>query len=207
MADNREPDVSKNVKISEADQKKKNKKILIIIGSVVGVLIVLSVLGSILAGFIFKKAGTKLAEKVFEETAGAEVDIKKNGGEVRVKGKNGESTFSSGDKKLPDNFPKFIPLYPKAKIQTTSSFNSSGEGEVFSVGFLSKDSESKVFDFYKNELSENNGYEAISTQQSGEISMFQTRNVSQARTVGVTISANKDEGGSIIQLTSTAIKE
>ncbi len=207
MADKQEPENSANVEISEADKKKKNKKILIIIGIVVDVLIVLSILGSIVAGLIFKRAGTKLAEKVFEETTGADIDIKKNGGEVKIKGKDGKSTFSSGDNKLPDNFPKFIPLYPKAKLQTTSSFNSSGEGEIFSVGFLSKDSNSKVFDFYKNELSETNGYEAVSTHQSGEISMIQTRNASQARTVGVTISPNKDEGGSIIQLTSTPLKQ
>lgn len=183
-----------------------NKKILIIVAAVVGGLIVLSIIGSILTGVVFKKAGTKVVEKAFENTTGSKLNIGKDGKEVTVKGKDGESTFSAGNKKLPDNFPKFIKLYPKAKLITSSSFNASDEGEFFSATFKTNDSSDEVFKFYKSEISKANGYEVVLSQQTDTLSMMQSKHRAEGRTVGVTVMADKEEGGSTIQISSGRLK-
>ncbi len=190
----------------KSETKNPNKKVLIVVASVIGGLVVLSIIGSIVFGMLFKKAGTKIAETAFEKSTGTKIDVDDKGGKVTVKGEDGKSSFSANDKELPENFPNFIKLYPKAKLVTSTSY-ASDDGEFFSASFQTKDSPKKVFDFFKDELSEKNGYKVISTSQSGDMSMIQTKNESKGRTVSATIMTDNDSGGSTVQINTGALNE
>jgi hypothetical protein len=193
----------KNKKSGEASKAvNPNKKVLIIIASVIGGLIILSIIGSIIFGMLFKKA----AEKTFEKATGSELDIGKDGKTVKVKSEDGESTFSTENKKLSDDFPKFIKIYPKAKLVSSSSFASNGD-QFFTATFQSKDSPDKVLDFYKTELSEKNGYKVLSSSQTDDIAMIQTQNEAEGRTVGITVMPDKENGGSTIQVSSGKLQK
>lgn len=93
---------------------------------IVVVLIILGTVGSLISGFILKKAGTAILNKTFEGQTGIKTNI-----EDIEKGKMTLTDPKTGAKievntgKIPDNFPKNFPVYPGSKIAGTVSGNKS----------------------------------------------------------------------------------
>lgn len=77
----------------------------------------------------------KAAEKAAEKATGGKVDIDNDGNDVTVKTDEGEFSTSS---KLPENFPKEVPLI-EGTIQQAASVNQAA-GSGFSVMIKPKDS-------------------------------------------------------------------
>ena len=118
--------------------------------------IALGVLGY-LAKKAIEKSGPKiteqLIEKGLEKGIGENVDLNLDKGNFEIKGDEG--SFSASDK-LPDDFPKDVPLYTGAKI--TSSITAKGTDDKSSsvtVSLTTKDSVDKVSAFYAAELKDN----------------------------------------------------
>jgi hypothetical protein len=80
-----------------------------------------------------------LTEKAIEKSTGDKVDIDSKNGEYKVKTEDGEFTTSQ---KLPDNFPKDIPLVEGTIRNSTSVQDANTTG--FSVMMSPKDSASKA---------------------------------------------------------------
>ncbi len=83
---------------------------------------------------ISKKTSEILAEKIIENSTGADIDINQDGeqGSITIKGEDGEEvTFSGGTKEMPDNFPDDI-YVAEGEIISSGSIKS-GEGEVITL--------------------------------------------------------------------------
>jgi hypothetical protein len=96
------------------------------------------------------KAAEKIAEKAIEHESGGDVDI--DDGEVSVTDEDGnKSTMSSSDK-LPEDFPKEIPLPDGAKVTSGTKVSTDGNGDTFAVTAEVDDDPKDVLAFYKDEL-------------------------------------------------------
>ncbi len=73
---------------------------------------------------------------------------KARAGETITKLESGATLTSGSDLELPDNFPKDVPVYPKAKV--TVALTAPGGGVMAS--FESSDDAQAVIDFYKEQL-------------------------------------------------------
>jgi hypothetical protein len=144
---------------------------------------------------IAEKAAEKATEKAIEAQTGGKVDISKQG--MTVEGNNGQTKVAFGEAaKLPDNFPKEVPIYPDAKITGSVAVNDKKKnGEM--VMFETPDTPDKVADFYKSKLS---GYASnMDMNTSGSRMLVMT---SADGKLSVTIIASKSEKGSSVQLTA-----
>lgn len=181
------------------NSKNSNKKVLIIVGVIIAVVIVLSIVGTLLAGVFAKKA----SESVFEAATGNKLDINKDVGSVTIKGDDGEkSTVSTGDNvELPDDFPKFVPIYDGAKLVAANSFRD-GEGEVksFSLSLTTKDKPSQVFKYYEKAISKKNGYKVLYTSQSAGISQVRGMHIAEKMQVGASTLPYDSDGLTTLQL-------
>lgn len=117
---------------------------------------------------------------------GDDVEIKMGGGGMTVTSKDGEVvatqsadgetfTMTTGDggasmaigkgAKLPDGFPKDIPIYAGAEIQMTSADPASSS---FSVQAMSSDAIDKVAEYYKKEMKSQGWTESQGMVQTGD---------------------------------------
>lgn len=101
-------------KPQQTASKSNNNNVLVIVLVVVGVLIVLGAVGSFVVGKIFTKGAENLAEKATNTQISTN-----NDGTATIKSKDGSASYST-EQKLPDDFPKDIPLYSGQKITSTS---------------------------------------------------------------------------------------
>lgn len=128
-----------------------NKTVLVII-LIIAVVFTLGIF-SLLIGGCF-------AKKFFEQKMGVKVDKERKSISIENK-KTGEKYTFSEEEKLPENFPKEIPIYPGAQIVNSVSrmgFSDSESGENYSgsnVTWDTEDSIQKVESFYKNKLEQN----------------------------------------------------
>ncbi|MGE5551227.1 MAG: hypothetical protein ACM3ZC_11980 [Bacteroidota bacterium] len=80
---------------------------------------------------------------------GREIDAGRNTGSFTIKGKNGARlSIGAG---LPSDFPKDVPIYPRAEVQGTLG-SSSSEGGGSMTTMSTKDSADTVYGFYKDKL-------------------------------------------------------
>lgn len=173
MADDSKP--TKSTESAQAN-KNSNKKVLIIVGSVIGVLIILSIVGSMVAGYF----ATKAAETVFETATGTDIDVNSDGtGEMTFKGKDGEEVKITSEAEIPEGFPKSVPMYDGAKIVHAHSSTLGEEGTTYNVTAETNDSLDKVDDFYSSEFSSENGWKNMSRTASGEYVRVMTANESK----------------------------
>ncbi len=108
-----------------------------------------------------KKAGEKLAEKAVEKAlesqGGEKADVDLSEGKIKITskeaGKEGSLEIAGGgDLKLPDDFPKDVPIYPNTKI--TSSMK---QGPQYHMLVLTtKDKGAKIYEFYQKKLKDAN---------------------------------------------------
>jgi hypothetical protein len=117
---------------------------------------------------------------------GEKVTVSQNGDKVEgtVIGPDGKKvTYSSGAAgvKMPEGFPKDVPLYPAATV-----FMSGKQGKEMTVMLKCSDDVQKVAGFYEGRLKEN-GWAIETTANIGEVSTFVAKK--EKRQVTVVISA------------------
>lgn len=108
-----------------------------------------------------EKAGEKIAEKMMEGD-GKDVDVDIDGDSVKIKGKDGESSFSASDE-LPDDWPDDVPFPDDAKV-TGGGASTTGGQSGFYASATTGDSIDDVMDFYKEKL---DGYKQTTTYSGG----------------------------------------
>lgn len=175
--------------------KKNSNKTLVIVLIVVGVLVVLGIVGTILAGTLFKKAG----EAIVENATGTEVITNKDG-TTTVESKDGSASVST-EQKLPSDFPTNIPLYPDQKIigsykQKTTS------GNYWQVTSETSDSVSKVVNNVKE------AYSKAPWETEAEVESDGSFSLSYAKTgYKVTVFISKNSDMNMTSLTYTVTEE
>ena len=170
--------------------KSNNNKVIVIVLVVVGVLVVMSIIGSLLMGRLFKKAG----EKIVENATNTQISTNKDG-TTTIKSNDG-STSVSTEQKLPDDFPKNIPLYSGQKITTSSKVKSDSETS-WTVAAETKDSVSKAADGIKKLFS---AWESTGEQQLNDTYYYYYTKGNTKANVYV---ANNGDGNTIITYTIT----
>lgn len=129
------------------EKTKGKKKLLIILGVVIGVLVVLSLLASL----FFKKIGEKAIELFLSQKTGGNVQIEDQGKKVSYTSDEGSFSAQEGGS-LPDQFPSDFPVYPGATI--ANSWSASGnDTQGVSVVWETDASIKDVSDFYNEKLS------------------------------------------------------
>ena len=107
-------------------------------------LVVILILALVLVGC------QKAAEETIEASTGVEVDLEE--GSVKVTGEDGESAvISTGDTKLPEDFPEDFPIHDEDDL-TSSSMVAAGNGQAFYITMNTNDSFAAVYDWYLVEL-------------------------------------------------------
>ena len=180
QADNKQP--------NQPVKKTSNKKVIIIIAVVAGVLVLMSAIGGWLVWrAVSNKAAETLVEKTLETTTGGKVDVNTNG-DVSVKTQDGSVSYDS-DKKVSEDFPKTVPQYPSQTIK--GNFRTSSQGETtWTVTSISKDDVSTVSNFFKEKLA---GWENFGSYQYNDTSTFTGQQGSIK--LGVTVGPETDEAG------------
>lgn len=100
---------------------KSNNNVIVIIVVVVGVLVVLGAIGSFVAGKLLNKAG----KSIVENATNTKITTNKDG-TTTVESKDGSTSIST-TAKLPDDFPKDIPLYAGQKLTGSSKVKADTE--------------------------------------------------------------------------------
>jgi hypothetical protein len=98
------------------------------------------------------KVAEKAVEKTIEKETGAKVNIDSGKGSVEIETEEG--TFSAGDNRLPEDFPKDVPIYGAATVAgaVTSTID---DNKTFVVTLATEDSVDQVADFYRAAMVKN----------------------------------------------------
>lgn len=170
--------------------KSNNNKVLVIILAIVGVLVVLSIVGSLVMGRLFKKG----AENLVEKATNTQISNNKDG-TTTIKSTDGSTSYST-EQKLPDDFPKNIPLYSGQKITTSSKVKTDNETS-WTVAAETKDGVSKTADGVKKLYS---AWESTGEQQLNDTYYYYFTKGNTKANVYV---ANNGDGNTIITYTIT----
>jgi hypothetical protein len=119
-----------------------------------------------------------------------------NQGQVKIKTRDGESTISYNKNKLPDNFPKDIPVYSPAQVQMTQVMEN---GKNVMASLNTEDDPGKIMQFYKKAFSQA-GWEVKGEMNMGNTSLLQGEK--GERELNVTI--NRDQEKTVIALVMSA---
>lgn len=138
--------------------KSNNNKVVIIIVAVIAALVVFGMIGSIIMGKLFKKG----AENLVEKASNSQITTNKDG-TTTIKSNDGSAAYST-EQKLPDDFPKDIPLYSGQKITGSSKVKTDNE-TTWQVTAETSDSVSKTTDGVKKLYS---GWEQSSESQAND---------------------------------------
>lgn len=130
-------------KTMSAPVAKKSTSTLKIVLIVVAVLIGLSILGSILTGLFAKN----LLEGGLSGLTGGKAKVDTNSGAVTITDKDTNATVST-TQKLPDGFPKDVPVYEPSTIRFSASLTKNS----YNVTLSTNDSPEKVKEYYTREL-------------------------------------------------------
>ena len=132
----------------KSDKKKTNPLVYVGIGCLA--LLVFAGIGMAIVGKFFasKIAGGMLG-KVIENKTGVKTSIQdlENGKMTFTDSKTG-ATVDVGSGKVPVNFPKDFPIYPGAKVTSSLSGGTQGEGSGFWLTLTTGDAVEAVADFY-----------------------------------------------------------
>jgi hypothetical protein len=107
---------------------------------------------------ITEKVTEKAIEHTIEKETGGDVQIDK--GSLSFKNDKGSVEFNSGGAKVPDSWPKDVPLYPGAKVTMAMSNDAQHV-----LALETPDSPDKAVAFYKDKLSAMKQEAAMSTEQ------------------------------------------
>ena len=147
-----------------------------------------AVLGCVLLASSCETVKEKLAQKAteaaIEHASGGEVKIDSNNHTVTVKSEKGNVQFSGAGSKIPDDWPKDIPVYPGAQVKMSMS-----NSEQQLLALETTDSPDQAVAFYKSKLS--------AMKQEGTMSTEQQTMLGYKDDNGrhVQLSIGKDQGG------------
>ena len=128
------------------------------------------------------KAGT-MSIKAKDGSENVNVDMKSDGNSFSIKTQDGV-VLGGENAKIPDSFPKDVPVFPGAKptLVTTDT-----KSEMFSVSLTTADTFENVGTYYKKELAANGWKEEQTMTQSGDQPMQMLTYTKENRSVMVTI--------------------
>jgi hypothetical protein len=122
------------------------------------------------------------------------------GDALTMKTADGTVTMTSGDNaKVPDDFPKDIPLYPGAKPNSASS---SSKDKAFTLQFTTKDPVDKVGEHFKKEIIAQGWTEGMVMSTPGEQATMMLNYTKGDRSLMVTVA--KDADNTSILLTTAS---
>lgn len=121
---------------------------------------------------------------------GSETTITADGdkGEVAIRGPDGEIvrvTAGDGDIPLPEGFPTDVPIYPSARVTTSSTAKN-----TMTVVLTTGDPANKVMAFYEPQLKAND-WEVVTTMSMGEGSMLHV--TKENRACSLIVGQSKDQ--------------
>ena len=95
---------------------------------------------------VAQKATEAAVERSLEKQTGAQVDLNSDGkGSISVRSDKGNVEINGG--KVPDNWPKDVPLYPGARVDVSMS-----NDQTQMLSLITSDSPSQAVEFYKAKL-------------------------------------------------------
>lgn len=178
---------------SDPQNNQSNKKVLTVVLVVVGILILLGIIGTMFVGFM----ATQLAERGLRTITDEQVEIDTTEGHTRIKGDDGKSMdIRSGSADLPNDFPRTVPIYPNTTLLTSNRYVEDGKVS-FMVNFVTKDNYKDVFDFYKKQISEENGYKVQSTMEIDKSFYISGINDAEGYGAAASIGGDDEDGVSI----------
>ena len=117
-------------------------------------------------------AGAACSRSHTVTTADGKVSYQEKGkgvGTVTVTGKDGQTaTLNFNQNKVPDDYPKDVPIYSPAKIVMSQSIS---EEKARNLMLESPDALDKIVDFYKKGL-DSNGWKTESTMTTAQLTML-----------------------------------
>jgi hypothetical protein len=117
-------------------------------------------------------------------------------GQVKIKTRDGESTISYNKNRLPDNFPKDIPVYSPAQVQMTQVMEN---GKNVMASLNTDDDPGKIIQFYKKAFSQA-GWAVKGEMNMGNTSLLQGEKGEKELNVTV----NRDQEKTVIALVLSA---
>ena len=127
------------------------------------ILVVLSVLGYVVKGFLGRKMAESVVERTIEARTGAKVDINSAGeGSFKVKSEDGEMAIGT-TAQWPSSMPNDVPKFSSGEITAAFQTNSNGE-KAWSV--IVKDVEKSAADAYVTNL-KTQGWQLVSQLDMG----------------------------------------
>ncbi len=102
-----------------------------------------------------KSISEKIGEEVGEEIAGGIVgaDVEVDGEDVTIATEDGDVSISGDTGEIPDGFPKDMPVYDDADVDSATSMTSGG-ATTYYVNLTTKDDIKSIYDWYKAELTD-----------------------------------------------------
>lgn len=95
-----------------------------------------------------EKVAEKIAEKIIAAKTGENADVEVDKEGMRIKTKDGEMALTSGKSaKMPDNFPKDIPMYKDSVLDMAMEVP-----EGYTLSYTTKDDMAKVSEWYLIEM-------------------------------------------------------
>ncbi len=144
-----------------------------------------------------EKAAEKALEKAIEKDSGEKVDLdlsKSEEGKFSVKSEDGEFNLQIGeDVKIPEDFPKDIPVYKGAKA--LGSMGMPGGGTMLTL--KTEDAVDKVSGYYKKAMVDE-GWKITSNISMGPAVMMGCEK--DGRSAMVNIGTDEQEGGTVLSL-------
>jgi hypothetical protein len=141
------------------------------------------------AGLLFVAAACSRTHSV--STAEGQVSYQEKGkdaGTVTVTGKDGQTaTLNFNQNKVPDDYPKDVPIYTPSKIVMSQSVS---QENARNLVLESPDALDKIVDFYKKGL-ESNGWKTESTMATAQLTMFTATKDKRELTLQISDSSGK----------------
>lgn len=114
-----------------------------------------------------KRAAERMKEKAIERQTGGQVNIDSKGGTTIITSDAG--TFVAGNgTKVPDDFPKTIPVYPGAKVDLAAKANNPNGKPAWTLTLETGDSKDQVVAFYEAKMT---GFKNASDMSLGDTDM------------------------------------
>lgn len=173
------------------------KKIVKIILIVVGVIVLLSILGTLLLGWLGARVGTSILDQATDG------DVSVNDEGVSYSGNDGETEFST-NQELSEDFPEEAPVYEPSEL--ASSTRMSQEDEViWSAAFGTESSVSEVYEFYENALA-TDGWSVDTSFESGDRRSIGAQNEAAELKLQLSITADSGQADGQTGFTLTVVK-
>lgn len=162
--------------------------------SVIAVAVVLTGCGGKVAEEISTKAVEKAVEKNLSadgEKVDVDLDAEGDSFSMTVSGGDGQTQMTMGAQaKVPDGFPKDVPLYPGMAMQMAMS---GGAENAFSLQATTKDSLDKVAAYYKAQAEKQGWSEEMSMNQGGDQPMKMLNYSKEGRVINLVLAVADGE--------------